>query len=158
MNNEERILFEEYIQIIGYNGEQIDDNYLKIIINTLLNSKELENHELLTLKITTDTQDLKNFTIYATYYNKTTLENKDMTGKINIKNNKIYLIANIHDYSKQEDFELGELFETKKNNITRFTTYNNKKEFITIEIPKNEYNKVENYIEETLTKIKRRGK
>ena len=51
MDNNERILFETYFQITGYKGKEIDISYLQLIINILLNSKEFENKELLTLSV-----------------------------------------------------------------------------------------------------------
>ena len=96
MDNNERILFETYFQITGYKGKEIDISYLQLIINILLNSKELE---------------------------------------------------------------IGELFEETNHNISRFTTYSNSNKFSRTNIKKEDFNKAENFIEETtkLIKQKRRG-
>ena len=158
MDNNERILFETYFQITGYKGKEIDISYLQLIINILLNSKEFENKELLTLSVQTN-KESNNFSYYATYYDIKTKENRDMTGIITIKNNKIYLRANIYDYTREEELEIGELFEETNHNISRFTTYSNSNKFSRTNIKKEDFNKAENFIEETtkLIKQKRRG-
>ena len=157
MNNEEQILFEEYFQIIGYKGQEIEEKYLHLIINILLSSEELENHELLTLNIKANTQDLDNFSIYTTYYDKQTLENKDMTGTIIIKNNKIYLIGNTYNFTSHRNIELREKFKKTKDIITRYrinsAINNNIKK-----ISKEEFEKSERYIKDLLTEMNRRRK
>lgn len=158
MNNLEQILFEQYFQITGYKGQKIDQKYLHLIINILLNSKELENQELLTLNIKTNTHNLNNFSFYVTYYDKNTLYNKDMSGTIILKANEIYLIADTYDFHKHKNFEIGELFKKSKNKITRFTTYGFSNNFLREEITKEEFEKSKSYIEDTLVKITKRGR
>lgn len=157
MTNEEKILFEEYFQITGYKGQKIDDKYLFLIINILLNSESLEDSELLTLTVKQTDFDLNNFSFYATYYNKEKLDNFDMTGTIKIKDNKIYLLANIHDFKEEKDIEIGELFEKIENTISRFTTYQ-KNDYTRKSITIEEFEKAKYFIEDKITKLKGKSK
>lgn len=101
-----------------------DDDFneynMKRILNILLNSKELSNGLLMSLRVKALRDNT--FILSGVYYVKE--DNKSFTGSLTFKDNECILFLEITKYnSESSSYDLGEIFNFEGNTIKRFSSY-----------------------------------
>lgn len=125
MNRSDKILFEKYFYYKG--SKNFSNKQFQFLINILLNSKELENSELLTFHCTgLDKQGYK-VRFEAYYVDKLNKINKSMEGFISLSKKEVTINSKVTYYTGVvQEFNFYEVFYIENSNYYRFSSYPNK--------------------------------
>lgn len=122
MNKSDKILFEKYFYYKG--GKNFSNKQFQFLINIILNSKELENSELLTFHCTSLDKEGYNVKFEAYYVDKI---NKSIEGVINLSRKEAIINAKVTYYTESvQEFEFYEVFYIENYNYYRFSSYPDK--------------------------------
>lgn len=100
--------------------DESNEYNMKRILNILLNSKELSNGVLMSLRVKAPNNNT--FILSGVYYVKE--DNKSFTGNLTFKDNECVLFLEITKYNRESSsYDLGEIFSFDGNTVKRFSTY-----------------------------------
>ena len=143
MNN--KVLFEKNF-VYDQLNEQEGDYYL----NLLLHTSEITNPKYTSSNLPVEVNGMylkKERENYISFNGTVTIENENryFIGSIEIRKNKIYIINNVHRFTKDEnvDYEVCDIFQILKSKVKRTTLYQKEKNIYSKEFKSLSFDKLE---------------